>query len=890
MSLWSRMANALRGERLNREIDEELDAHIAEAVAEGRDPVEARRAFGSRLRHREGSRDVQIVAWLESLRSDSVFGLRQLKKAKVTSLAAILSLALAIGACTSAFRMIDAVLLRPLPVANPERLYDVSQQGIGPDGKPQNFDGWAYPDFQLMRAAIKDQAELFAVSYAEPVDLTYKSDEEIEKAYLQYVSGWMFTTLGVRPTLGRVFTENDDQKPGGHPYAVLSYDYWTHRFGQDPKVIGRTFRMGSELYEIVGVAGELFTGTEPGTMVDIFVPTMMHPGVTHKDWTWHRTLVMLKPEAAVKPGTAFELMRQKLEVTSRAFEEERAKGFLGMRKEDIENFLNQKVLLEPAASGVSNLQSETRRPLAILGVLVALVLLIACANVANLITAQASARAREMAVRVSMGGGRARLVQLVLVQSAWLAVLAAGVGGVFAWWSGPFVVSMINPPDNPARLVLPADVRVFGFGLALALGVTLLFGLAPALRASSVNPVSALKGGEDPHSKRRLMHALIAVQVAFCFLVLFVAGLFVKTFERLSHQRTGFSADRLLVLDTVAKQPQPVEFWEQAAEHLRTVPGIETVALADAPLLGGNGWNNFISVNGAPPNGVLSYMRAVSPGWLEAMKIPLIDGRGFRPSDTQPGSALVNETFAKTYFEGRDPVGKTFDLTLDDNVRLRYQIVGLVGDVRYRDLREPILPQLYVPFHSIDASGAPRKKGAGIFLVRTSGAVPRALAPVLRQEVPRARPEFRVSRVRTQLEINQSHTVRERLLATLALFFAIVALLLAGVGLYGVLHYSVLQRRREIGVRIAVGAQAGGIARLVTTEVFAMVLLGAVAGIGLGMLSVRSIESLFYQVRATDLQMLALPSLAILAGALLAALRPVIHAVRIDPASMLRTD
>ena len=890
MSLWTRMANVVRGERLNREIDEELESHIEEAIAQGRDPIEARRAFGSALRHREGSRDVRLITWLESLRADAVFGWRQLNKTKITSAAAILSLALAIGACTSAFRLIDALILRPLPVANPERLYDVSRQGIGPEGKPQTFDGWAYPDFQLMRAAVANQAELIAVSYAEPVDVTYKSDEEIEKAYLQYVSGWMFSTLGIRPALGRVFTENDDLKPGGHPYAVLTFDYWTHRFGQDPKVIGRTFRMGNELYEIVGVAGELFTGTEPGTMVDIFVPTMMHPGVTHKDWTWHRALVKLKPGVAEKPGTEFELMRQKLEATSRAFEEERAKGFLGMRREDIESFLNQKVLLEPAASGVSDLQSETRRPLAILGVLVALVLLIACANVANLMTAQASARAREMAVRVSIGGGRWRLVQLVLVQSAWLAVLAAALGGFFAWWSGPFVVSMINPPDNPARLVLPADERVLGFGLALAFGVTLLFGLAPALRASSVNPVSALKGGEDPHSKRRLMHALIAVQVAFCFLVLFVAGLFVKTFERLSHQPTGFSADRVLVLDTVAKQPQPVEFWEQAAEHLRSVPGVEAVALADAPLLGGNGWNNFISVNGAPPNGVLSYMRAVSPVWLEAMKIPLIDGRDFRPSDRQPGSALVNETFAKTYFDGGDPVGKTFDLTLDDNVRLRYQIVGLVGDVRYRDLREPILPQLYVPFHSIDADRTPRKKGAGIFLVRTSGPVPRALAPVLRQEVPKARPELRVSRVLTQLEINLSHTVRERLLATLALFFAIVAFVLAGIGLYGVLHYSVLQRRHEIGIRIAVGAQAGGIARLVTMDVFSMVLLGAVAGVGLGMVSVRYIESLFYQVKATDLQMLAVPSLAILAGALLAALRPVMRAVRIDPATMLRVE
>jgi predicted permease len=884
MSLWSRIGNVLRGDRLNREIDEELEAHMEEAMAHGRDPIEARKALGSALRHRENSRDVRLVAWLESLRADAVFGWRQLNKTKITSAAAILSLALAIGACTSAFRLIDALLLRPLPVENPERLYDLSRQGIGPEGKPQTFDGWAYPDFQLMRAAVADQAELFAVSYAEPVDLTYKSDEEIEKAYLQYVSGWMFPTLGLRPALGRMFTENDDLKPGGHPYAVLSHDYWAHRFGENPKVIGQTFRMGNEIYEIAGVAEAPFTGTEPGTMVDIFVPTMMHPGVAHKDWTWHRTL------AVVKPGAALEPMRQKLEATSRAFEEERAKGFHGMRQEDIDAFLNQRLLLEPAASGVSDLQSETRRPLGVLGVLVGLVLLIACANVANLMTAQASARAREMAVRVSIGGGRWRLIQLVLVESAWLALLAAAIGGLFAWWSGPFVVSMINPADNPARLVLPADWRVLGFGLAVALGVTLLFGLAPALRASSVNPVSALKGGEDPHSKRRLMHALIAAQVAFCFLVLFVAGLFATTFQRLSHQVTGFSAERLLVLDTVAKSLQPQEFWEQVAEHLRSVQGVEAVAMADAALLGGSGWNNFISVNGAPPNGVLSYMRAVSPGWLEAMKIPLLDGRDFRPADTHPGAALVNETFAKTYFDGVDPVGKTFDLNMDEGLRLRYEIVGLVGDVRYRNLREPILPQLYVPFRSVDTDGQLRKRGAGILLVRTSGENPRALAAVLRQEVPRARPEFRVSRIRTQLEINQSHTVRERLLATLALFFAIVALLLAGVGLYGVLHYSVLQRRREIGIRIAVGAQAGRVARLVTVDVFAMVLAGAVVGVGLGMLSVRYVESLFYQVRATDFETLAIPSLAILVGALLAALRPVMQAVRIDPASMLRAE
>jgi hypothetical protein len=265
--------------------------------------------------------------------------------------------------------------------------------------------------------------------------------------------------------------------------------------------------------------------------------------------------------------------------------------------------------------------------------MVGLVLLIACANVANLMTAQAAARAREMALRVSIGAGRWRLVQLVLVESAILAFLAAAIGALFAWWSAPLVVSMINPPDDPARLALPADWRVLGFGFALTIAVALLFGLTPALRASAVKPASALKGGEDPHSRRRGMHALIAAQVAFCFLVLFVAGLFAVTFDRLSKQPTGFSAERILTLDAVAKPAQPPVFWNQVAEHLRTVPGVERVALAGWPLLSGNGWNDSVSIDGGPPSDDLAYFLKVSPGWTETMKIPFIDGRDFRAND-----------------------------------------------------------------------------------------------------------------------------------------------------------------------------------------------------------------------------------------------------------------
>src|SRR6266550_4501292 len=884
MSLWSRITNVFRSDRLNHEIDEELKSHIQEAIEKGRDPAEVRRAFGSTLRHREESRDVRLLTWLDSLRADAVLGLRQLKKNKITSAAAVVSLALAIGACTSAFRLIDALLLRPLPVVEPERLYILSRHGAGFDGKPGTFDDFQYPLFRQLRGAVKDQVELLAISYEERIDLTYESDQEMEKAHLQYVSGSMFGSFGLRPVLGRLLTESDDLTAGAHPLAVLSHDYWTRRFEQDPKVIGRTFRLRNDLYQIVGVADAPFSGTEPGTMTDIFVPAIMHPDVGNSNSSWLRTW------ARLKLGVAGEPVRQKLQATYRAFEEERGKGagLNGMDQERFGNIIAQAVVLQPAAAGVSEMQENSRPSLTLLGVVVALVLLIACANVANLMIAQGAARAREMALRISIGAGRWRLVQLVLMESAWIAMLALALGSLFAWWAAPFVVSRINPPDNPARLFLPPDWRVFAFALVLTLGVTFLFGLLPAVRASATKPVSALKGGEDPHSRRRLMHALIALQVAFCFLVLFVASLFVATFERLSHRPTGFSAERVLALDTIAQRPQPPLFWDQIADHLRTVPGVEKVALASWPLLVGYGFRSYISISGIPPNGVFTYFLSVSPGWIDTMKIGLADGRDFLASDTSPVVAIVNEAFAKAYFDGVNPVGKSFD-----KGQSRYRIVGLVRDAMYSRMREPLLPTAYVPFQSVDermawAPMAPRTRGT--FIVRTYNPNPLTLELTLRQEVTRARPEFRVSNIRTQLEINESQTVRERLLAMLALFFAVVALLLAGVGLYGVLHYSVLQRRHEIGIRMAIGAQARDIARHIIADISLMVMLGALVGLALGMSSIRYVETLFYQVKGTDLPMLALPSLAIVAAALLASLPAVIQAVRIDPAEMLRAE
>jgi putative ABC transport system permease protein len=875
MSVWSRFANLFRTERLRREIDEELEAHLQEAIDEGRDPEQVRTAFGSLLRHREQSRDVKLFVWIDSLRADLIFGWRQLCKRPATSIAAVLSLALAMGSSTSVFRLVDALLLRPLPIQNADRLYAMVLHGVGPDGSVRDSEWGEYPQFTLMREAVKADAELIAASGVDYVDLTFGSDVEMERAHRQFVSGWMFSSFGLTPVLGRLLTQNDDLKPKAKPFAVLSYDYWSQRFGRDPGVVGRRFQLGNDVYEIVGVAPAGFTGTEPGTFTDVFLPNTMYEGATHDDWSWFRTFIQMNP------GGSQTRVREQLQAIWTTVQTERAKGFTSWPAERRAKYLEQEVMLQPAGAGLSSVQHSYRIALLSIGVIVGLVLLIACLNVANLLTAQAAARSREMALRVSIGAGKSRLVQLVIVESALLASLATGAGALFAWWSAPFIVARINPPDNPARLNLPADWRILVFLTVLSAGATLLFGLLPALRASSTNPAIAIKGGDNPRSRRWLMYALIAAQVAFCFVVHFAADAFVTTLRRLSNQPTGFSSDRLLTLETIAKHDQPVEFWFQAADHLRELSGIENVAIADVALFGGSTSNGFVSTDGKLPSPVLALFLSVSPGWLQTMRIPLLQGRDLRRNDTAPGRAIVNLAFAKEYFHDQLPVGKSFT-----RGKQTYQVVGLVANAQYRSVRDPMLPVAYIPLRSGD-TGSLRK---ATFLVRTKNSNPYALASMLRHEVSRARPELRVSNVRTQVEINQAQNVRERLLAALAVFFAGVALLLAGIGLYGVLDYSVLQRRRELGIRIAIGASVNEIARQVSIGIVTMVMSGVVVGVAVGLALEPRIKTLLYQVKATDVGVLAVPLLTIVAITLLSAVPAVIRGIRIDPVEMLRAE
>ena len=883
MSMWSRISNAVRGERLHREIEEELQSHIDEAIASGRDPKEAHRAFGSALRAREASYSIRAAGWLESLLADVSFGWRQLCRNKVTSFAAVLSIALGIGSCVAAFRLIDALLWRPLPISNSSNLYVLSRKMTGFEGKPVEDGHWATPDFNLMRDAIKDQADLIAISDADRTDITWLTDDDMEKAHVVYVSGNMFPLFGLEPALGRLLAPADDRAPGASPYAVLSWDYWNHRFGGDPHVLGRSLHIGNQTFQIIGVGPRDFTGTEKGTVTDIFLPLSMNSFATQDGVDWHRTFLMLKP--GVNPATAVEPLRQHLSAVNRAFEAECSKCFRGATQASIDRFLNQKLVFYPAGAGISELQKDYRRYLGVLGLLAGLVLLIACANVANMMTAQAAARAQEMALRISIGAGRRRLIQLILCQSALLALLASVLGAFFAAWSAPFVLSLVNPPDHPARLALPSDWRVLFFAFGLIVLVVLLLGLLPALRASAVRPVAALKGGEDPHSPRRLMRGAIALQVAFCFLVLFLSSLFVASFQRLQNRPLGFSTDRLLLLETVAGKGQFPVVWNQTAEALRAAPGVNSVAISRWPLLGHIQINSDISINGAPPSPTRAFFLNVSPDWLSTMKIPLVSGRDFRPEDTSPGAAIVNETFVKTFFPGQDPIGRSFERAANQPLN---KVVGVIPDVPYHDLREPSRAVFYVPFAEINDKSAPSVVDFATFTIHTAQN-PLALADSLRQLIAQSHNGLRVSNITTQLDLVRDQTIRERLIAMLAAFFAAVALLLAGIGLYAVLNYSVLQRRREIGIRMAIGSTRAGIVRIVTLDVFQMIALGGCAGVALGFGAARYVQSLLYQVKATDADLIALPTCAMLLSALVATLPAVLRALRTDPTEILRS-
>lgn len=891
MSWFSRFLNVVRRDRVDRDLEEEIQFHLASRMEEltssgmtaERAADQARRELGNALLVRESCRDIKLLPWLESILQDIAFGLRLCRKNIVVTAAAVVSLSLAIGACTAAFSLIDALILRPLPVSDPERLvYAVYRAPTDPDDRVS----FNYPLFERMRDASRAQVQLFGMSFQPRRDAVFDdSGGETEKVYAQWISGDAFSILGVKPALGRLLAESDDVKPGQHPVAVLSYDFWSRRFGKRPDVLGRWLTIRDKQLQIVGVTEKGFTGVEPGVMTDIWAPNMMwgNSAISSTGFSWFRIWGRLQP------GMTSDQARAVLQAVFTNFQRERAAGMLSDEPRDsVERFIHTPFYLRSAANGPSGLRQNFERPLWVLGIIAVLVLLIACANVASLLIARAAARDREMALRLSIGAGRGRLIQQMLVESALLSVASCLLGALLAVKAGPLIIDMLSTSQSIVLLDLRLDWRVFGFLAAAGCVTVFLFGLAPALRASAVSPNDALKSGSGTQTRRiGLFRPLVTAQTAFSFLVLFVAGLFLASFAKLVRSDLGFDQNNLVVIAVEAKGlrggQKALAVWCELLDRLREIPGVQSASLSGWSLFGGSRSTQSLRIPGRVADAFEAHYLPVSARFLETMRTRMIEGRDFEWRDLQqqrPSAVIVNQSFAQRYFPGQSPLGKRFFRVGGENNLIAQDIVGVAGDAKYDSVRDAPPPTVYEPV---------RPDSWASVQVRTH-LEPGDFAALLRNELPRVHPAFRMTDFTLQATLVDDALVRERVLALLSGFFSVVAIVLVAVGLYGVLSYGVVQRTREIGIRMALGARPLQVVGLVVSEAGLAMAIGLLMGAAGGIAASRFITALLYQVKPSDFWSIAAPLACLFLACVLSALLPALHAARLHPATALRNE
>jgi predicted permease len=890
MSWWSRLGNVFRSKRLERELDEELSFHLDQRVREltstGMAPdaaaVNAARRFGNRLRWRDQCRDVKLLAWPDAIVRDIRLGLRMLWKNAGVTTAAVISLALALGACVAAFSLVEALILRPLPVYRPGQLVYLAFPTYTPE-RPE-ADTFNDPTFARLREASRGHVDLFAMSTQVMRSAAFAdAGGAREQIRTQYVSGDAFDSLGVGPAAGRVITPRDDETPGTQPVAVVSHAFWMRRFGGDPGIVGRWLTLEARPLQIVGVAEPRFTGIEPGRPTDVWIPYAMYNprAFGNFDFNWFRVLGRLRD------GVRIEEAHSVLQTAFMNLRRDRVDRLgPGRSPDSIARYLSTPIYLRSAANGPSPLRRQFERPLWILIAIASLVLLIAGSNVANLYLARTAAREREMALRLSIGASRTRLIQQLLIESALVAAAACVLGLLFAAVSAPAVVEMLAPADDRVQLDLRLDWRGLTVAAGLTVLTTALFGLVPAVRASGVAPLTALKTGARSGTRTGVMRPFVAMQVAFGLVVLFVGSLLVLSFARVSSVNPGFSSSNVLLLSLEqARNVDPVQqrgALNQVLDRLRSVPGVQAVSSAEYNVVG-RAWTHNIRVPGTAYETIEVTMAPVTDGFFETMRVPVVSGRAFTGADMEArasSSIVINEAMAALYF-GRGPaVGRTLKARFGaDTDADAHEVVGVVKDTRY-DLRKPAAPIVYIPL---------RLRNAGTIHVRVA-ANPSSLESRLREEVRAAHPMFWVTTLRQQSALVGDTLLRERLLALLSGFFAVVGLALAAIGVYGVLSYAVVQRTREIGIRMALGARQFRVVRTVIADTGIAVLAGAACGLTGGVYVSRFAQSLLFEVTPFDFWSLALPIGMLLAAASLAAALPASRAARVDPVIALRSE
>jgi len=831
------------------------------------------------------------------LAQDLRFAARTFRKSPIFIAVAVLSLALGIGANTAIFTLVDQLLLRLLPVKNPEQLVLLWGRGqhYGSNNGRYRLSYPMYEDF-------RDHNQVFSGMFCvDPMGMSVSAGGRTEHVSGELVSGTYFPVLGVGAALGRVFTPDDDRAPDGEPYVVLGYRYWLERFGGQPSVIGSKLLVNGYPLTVVGVSQAGFDGTNPGEEVAIRVPVMMK---TEMDPVGSRFNYNLKARRGrwvetfgrMKPGVSIEQAKASLQPFFHSLlqMEVEQKEFARAAPESKRRFLNMWMDVLPASKGNSDLRREFSNALLVLMAIVALVLLIACANVANLLIARATARQKEIAVRLALGAGRMRIVRQLLVESVTLA-LAGGLAGIaLAIWMDRALLDFLPQGDSPLTISTAPDLRILAFTLAIALLTGVIFGLAPALQSTRPHLAETLKdqvGSIAGGTSVGLRKSLVVAQVTLSLLLLIGAGLFIGSLRNLRDLDPGFRTTNLLEFSidpTLNGYPaaRTLDFYRQLRENLDAIPGVESASLAIMPVLTGNEWDNTMSVEGfanKPAEAPDPHMNFVSPDHFKTMNIPLLAGRDFRMSDETgaPQVCIINERFARKYFRDGIAVGKHLGDGGDPGTKLNIEIVGVVRDTKYESMRDEIPIEVYRPYRQMSFL-------LGMYVYVRTARSPEQMFPLIRQTVNRLDANLPLTEMKTLEKQMEESLITERLVATLSAGFGLLATLLAAIGLYGVMAYVVAQRTREIGVRMALGASRGDVVWLVMKEVLLLIGLGIAAALPVAYGLTRLVKAQLYGIQPNDPRTVAVAVAGIALVALLSGYVPARRATAIDPMRALR--
>jgi len=853
---------------------------------------------------------MNILVWLDTAIRDLKYALRALRRSPGFTAIAVLTLALGIGANTAIFTLLDQILLRLLPVKNPQELVLLTMRGhhYGSNWGGNAISYPMYRDFQ-------DHNQVFSGMFCRfsfVVSLS-SSGAQPERVQMELVSGTYFDVLGVTPALGRTFTPDDDRNPGGHPIVVLTYDYWKTRFSGDPSIVGKTLLIDNRSMTVVGVSQPGFDGVELGYSPKLFIPIMMQREVFphDRDMLKERRNRWVNAFGRLKHGVTKEqaksslqpLMHSMLEMEVQESAFSRASAF------DRSEFLKNIIDVLPGSQGRSYTRQQLSTPLWVLMATTGFVLLIACANIANLLLARATGRQKEIAVRLAIGASRSRIISQLMVETLALSAMGAAIGLAIAFWADRALMAAYIPADSGGlRISTLPDLRILLFTLGITLITGIAFGLVPALQTTRPDVGRTLKeqagavvGGSG---QAGLKKALVVAQVSLSLLLLIGAGLFLRTLNNLSTLGPGFPIQRLIGFNidpTLAgyKSDQIKIFYQHLTDTLSATPGVQSVSLAEMRILEDNEWDSSMTVEGYSPakegEHAEPYMNRISPGYFATLGVPVLNGRDFTLNDNKeilrglsekkddwtPTTAIINETFARKYFAGRNPIGLHVGFGSDPGTPTPMEVIGVVKDIKYTNLRDDIPEQAFIPYLG--------SHNVGDMTVYLRTAVdPSLLMPIVREKLRDLDPNIPIYRMRTtEVQIANSLST-ERMIASLSTVFGFLATLLAVLGLYGVMAYTVAQRTREIGIRMALGAATPKVLWLVMREVLVLVTIGVGVGIPASLALTRIVQSQLYGVNAHDISTIVVATLALVLVACAAGYIPALRASRIDPIRALR--